>query len=89
MVKVKKLMKIPAKDLTYYLSLPYSILLTPLSEEDGGGWFVEIPELPGCMSDGESQQEALENIEDAKKLWLESSLVHGDPIPEPQPQPIP
>jgi len=82
-------MKTPTKDLTYYLSLPYSILLTPLSEEDGGGWFVEIPELPGCMSDGESQQEALENIKDAKKLWLESSLIHGDPIPEPQTQPTP
>jgi antitoxin HicB len=77
-------MKTPTKDLGYYLSLPYRILLTPLTEEDGGGWFVEIPELPGCMSDGETQQEALENIEDAKRLWLESSLAHNDPIPEPE-----
>jgi antitoxin HicB len=77
-------MKTPTKDLAYYLALPYRILLTPLRQEDGGGWFVEIPELPGCMSDGETQQEALENIEDAKKLWLDSSLAHGDPIPEPE-----
>lgn len=68
------------KDLTYYLALPYSILLIP---EEDGGWFVKIPELPGCMSFGDTQQEALEMIEDAKQLWLESSLEHGDLIPEP------
>ena len=67
------------------MSLPYSVLLTPLSAEDGGGWLAEIPALPGCMSDGETQLEALEMIEDAKRGWLESSLAHGDPIPEPEP----
>lgn len=77
-------METRTKDIDYYMSLPYSILLTPLSEDDGGGWFVEIPLLPGCMSDGETQQEALAMIEDAKRLWLESCLEHGDPIPEPQ-----
>jgi antitoxin HicB len=82
-------MTTPNKDLNYYLSLPYSIVLTPLSEEDGGGWFVEIPDLPGCMSDGETQQEALDMIEDAKRLWLGSSLEHGDPIPEPKPHSAP
>ena len=76
-------MQTPTKDIDYYMSLPYSILLTPISEEDGGGWLAEIPQLPGCMSDGETQQEALNMIEDARRLWLESSLAHGDPIPEP------
>ncbi|HLA41871.1 MAG TPA: type II toxin-antitoxin system HicB family antitoxin [Aggregatilineales bacterium] len=76
-------MQTPTKDIDYYMSLPYSILLTPISEEDGGGWLAEIPQLPGCMSDGETQQEALNMIEDARRLCLESSLAHGDPIPEP------
>jgi antitoxin HicB len=73
------------KNIDYYLSLPYSVLLTPLSAEDGGGWFAQIPALPGCMSDGETQLEALEMIEDAKRGWIESALAHGDPIPEPEP----
>jgi predicted RNase H-like HicB family nuclease len=66
------------------MTLPYSILLTPLSDEDGGGWLAEIPLLPGCMSDGETQAEALLMIEDAKRGWIESALVHGDPVPEPE-----
>jgi len=73
------------KTLEYYMSLPYSVLLTPLSAEDGGGWFAQIPALPGCMSDGETQLEALAMIEDAKRGWIESSLKHNDPIPEPEP----
>ena len=73
------------KNLEYYMSLPYSVLLTPLSAENGGGWFAQIPALPGCMSDGETQLEALEMIEDAKRGWIESALKHNDPIPEPEP----
>lgn len=72
------------RDLAYYLALPYRILLTPLPTDEGGGWLAEIPDLPGCMSDGDTQAEALQMIEDAKRLWIESSLVHGDAIPEPQ-----
>jgi len=72
------------KTIEYYMSLPYSVLLTPLSVEDGGGWLAEIPVLPGCMSDGETQAEALMMIEDAKRGWLESALAHGDSIPEPE-----
>jgi antitoxin HicB len=71
----------PKKDLDYYLSLPYSILLVP---EGDGGWFAQIPELPGCMTFGDTQAEVLELIEDAKHLWLSHSLEEGDPIPEPQ-----
>jgi antitoxin HicB len=71
------------KTIEDYLALPYAILLTPLSHEDGGGWLAEIPSLPGCMSDGETQAEALLMIEDAKRGWIESALAHGDPVPEP------
>ena len=69
------------KTLEYYLDLPYTIELIP---EPEGGWFVAIKELPGCMSEGDTPEEALEMIEEAKQLWLEVSLEDGDPIPEPR-----
>jgi len=67
--------------LEYYLNLPYTIKLIP---EEAGGYFVEIEELPGCMSQGETQKEALENIEDAKRMWLESMLKKKQVVPEPE-----
>ena len=45
----------------YYMSLPYRVELIP----DEGGWFVSIPDLPGCMSQGETPDQALEMIRDA------------------------
>jgi len=69
------------KDLAYYMALHYSILLT---QADDGSWFAEIPDLPGCMSFGETQQEALDMIEDAKLTWISGSLEAGDLIPEPK-----
>lgn len=67
------------KTLDYYLSLPYTIEIIP----DEGAWFVQIKELPGCMTEVDEWDEILPAIEDAKRLWLEVSLEHGDPIPEP------
>ncbi len=72
------------KDLSYYLNLNYDIKIRRLTEEEGGGWFAEIPLLSGCMSDGETVEQLLVNIEDAKKCWFESCLESGRPIPEPQ-----
>jgi antitoxin HicB len=69
-----------SKDLQYYLQLPYRIVLYPSPE---GGYAVEIPELPGCLSQGETKEEALAMIEDAKRCWLIDAMEHGDPIPEP------
>lgn len=48
----------------------YKVVLTPLSEEDGGGWLAEVPELPGCMTDGETEEEALRELESAKRAWF-------------------
>lgn len=67
------------KDLEYYLSLRYSIILTP--EEDG--WGAIIPDLPGCVGGGDTIEEALDMLEDAKRGWLTSALAHQDSIPEP------
>jgi len=71
------------KDLNYYLNLNYEIKIRKLSSEEGGGWFAEIPLLPGCMSDGETPEEAIASLNDAKKCWIESCLELGRPVPEP------
>lgn len=71
------------KGLDYYMSLQYGVNLRPLAEEDGGGWLAEIAELPGCVSDGETKVEALENVEKAKAAWFAVSLKKGFKIPEP------
>lgn len=69
------------KNLEYYLSLPYTIELKP---DEDGYWFAKIPLLKGCITNGESRADALEMLDDAKKLWLETALALGMPIPEPE-----
>jgi predicted RNase H-like HicB family nuclease len=44
----------------------------------------EIPELPGCLAHGDSQEQALANAKDAAKLWIDTAREFGDPIPEPK-----
>jgi antitoxin HicB len=69
------------KTVEYYLSLPYTI---ELIVEPTGGWFVAVKELPGCMSEGDTPEEAVEMIRDAMRGWIEISLEDGNPIPEPR-----
>ncbi len=61
----------------------YGVRLSPLSKEDGGGWFAEVPELDGCISDGETPEEALVNVQDAIECWLDAARESGTPIPTP------
>ena len=63
------------KDLNYYLSLPYRMELTPDKPE--GDFVVSFPALPGCLSCGETIEEAITNGNDAKMAWLETSLEQG------------
>ena len=72
-----------AKELAYYMDLDYPVEVKRIKEEEGGGFFVSIPLLPGCMSDGESLDEAYANIQEAKEEWLSSMLERGMKIPEP------
>ena len=58
--------------------LRYRILIT---EDEDGEFVAECPSLPGCISQGETRELALENIQDAIKGYLESLKKHGDPIP--------
>lgn len=53
------------------------------SEEDEA-FIVEVPELPGCMADGETYQEALANAEVVIQEWIETARGLGRPIPEPK-----
>ena len=51
------------------------------------GYLAEVPELPGCMTDGDTEAEALANLPEAMAGWLSVALLDGLPIPEPQPEP--
>ena len=53
------------------------------SEEDGA-FIAEVPELPGCMADGASYKEALDNVEVVAKEWLEVAHELGRKIPQPK-----
>lgn len=61
----------------------YAIVIEPLSAEDGGGFFATVPDLPGCISDGETREEAARNFEDAIECWLEAARELGREIPAP------
>lgn len=68
------------KPLSFYLELEYPITFYP---EEVGGFTVEIKDLPGCLSQGETLEEAFEMIAEARELWLETTYEFGDPIPLP------
>lgn len=71
------------KNIDYYLKLPYTRELILGSD---GIWFIRIKELPGCFSQGKTQEEALRMIDDAMCGWLEVALEDGELIPEPRPE---
>ena len=57
----------------------YTIIL---EKEEDGGYHAFCPALPGCHTQGDNLDEAMENIEDAIKLYIESLKAHGESIPE-------
>jgi antitoxin HicB len=71
------------KDLQYYMSLAYPVEITKIAQVEGGGYLARIPLLKGCLSDGETVEEALINIEEAKREWLAATLKTRRIIPEP------
>lgn len=52
-----------------------------LEREDGGGFHAFVPALRGCHTQGQTEQEALSNVQEAISAYLESLIAHGDPIP--------
>jgi antitoxin HicB len=63
--------------------LEYPVVVEPLSMEDGGGFIATVPDLPGCMSDGETPAEALANVQDAIAAWIEAAKDMGRVVPAP------
>ncbi|WP_158809048.1 type II toxin-antitoxin system HicB family antitoxin [Beijerinckia sp. L45] len=63
--------------------LEYPVVVEPIIPEDGGGFAAIAPDLPGCMSDGDTPEEALANIRDAIAAWIEAAHDMGRPIPKP------
>jgi len=61
----------------------YPFTIRPLTQEEGGGFLIEYPDLPGCMSDGETPEEAIRNGRDAVKSYILSCKKYGDPVPKP------
>lgn len=66
------------KTLNDYLAMPYTIEVIP----DDEAWFVQIKELPGCMTEVDEWEEILPAIQDAKRLWIELAMERGRAIPE-------
>ena len=60
----------------------YEIILY-WSEEDQV-FVAEVPELPGCMAHGDTQESALKSIGDAVRLWIDTAQEFGDQVPEPK-----
>ena len=63
--------------------LEYPITVQPLPIEDGGGFLATVPDLPGCMSDGATPEEAVSNIQDAITAWIEAARDLGHAVPKP------
>jgi antitoxin HicB len=63
--------------------LDYPVVIEPLPAEDGGGFIATVPDLPGCMSDGDTPEEALANVRDAVAAWIDEASALGRPVPKP------
>jgi antitoxin HicB len=61
----------------------YPFAIRPLLADEGGGYLIEFPDIPGCMSYGETTEEAIVNGRDALKCCLLTLKEFGDPIPAP------
>ena len=60
--------------------MKYRVLI---EQDEDGVYVAEVPTLPGCISQGQTREEAVENVREAIAAYLESLEAHGDPIPPP------
>lgn len=60
------------KKIEDYVALPYKMEI--VKDLDEGGYVVSFPDLPGCLTVGETIEEAIKNAEDAKRAWLEAAI---------------
>jgi len=71
------------KNMNHYLSIDYDIIVSKLSEEDNGGYFAYYKDIKGVMGDGATEDEAISDVKNAFKCFLEVALENKDTIPEP------
>ncbi|HHY22592.1 MAG TPA: toxin-antitoxin system HicB family antitoxin [Bacilli bacterium] len=64
------------------MDVDYGLKISLLSDEDGGGYLVEVPDLPGCVTDGDTLDEAIRKAGEATESWLEAARECGRKIPE-------
>jgi predicted RNase H-like HicB family nuclease len=64
------------------MSIRYELII--YWSKDDHAFVVEVPELPGCMADGESYEEAVANAREAIQLWIETARELGRAVPEPR-----
>jgi predicted RNase H-like HicB family nuclease len=62
----------------------YAVIIYWSNEDDV--FIAEVPELPGCITHGDTQAAALENANEAIQLWIGAAEEFGDPVPEPKGQ---
>ncbi|MCX5813818.1 MAG: type II toxin-antitoxin system HicB family antitoxin [Proteobacteria bacterium] len=62
----------------------YAHIIRPLDEDEGGGYLITFPDLPGCMADGETLEEAIIEGKDAFECWIAAQVDMGRPVPEPR-----
>ena len=67
--------------LNKYLAMPYRMEI--VEDTDEGGFVVSYPELPGCISCGDTMETAIQNAADAKKEWIKAALEEGIEIQKP------
>ena len=65
-----------------YMSKPYSRIIQPISDESGSYYVASVLEFEGCMTVGDTFEEAYLDLNEAMELWIETKLIEGKPIPE-------
>jgi len=65
------------------MKLECSVHIERLAKGDGGGYLAIVPDLPGCMSDGATPEEALKNVQEAIASWIEAAKEWKQDIPKP------
>ena len=71
------------KNAAYYMTLPYTTIIEPINDESGFYYMGRIMEFEGCMTDGDTKEETLQNLQEAMELWIETKLSNGFEVPEP------
>jgi antitoxin HicB len=63
------------------VKLDYVVRIDRLARSDGGGYLATVPELPGCMSDGATPEEALGNVQEAIASWIDAAKEWKQEVP--------